>query len=398
MGLFDIFGNKKSEALAEEERQQAMEAQKEQALEELKKAHEDLKWPVIGRLNPVNIKGAEDAVVKETVSDERKEEVGASVYQEDISPDALKDYSSQELLFLLTALEVYHKHSELPGFEKNHRKVYNELLDRIRNAQYLYVLYDMNTGYPFIDHGFACVYFEKELAEEVAELFARQYRKLSVRQCLVEDRENPQKIGFFDFLYYVGIENLIIDNGAYRARFKRNEIVAAPGDWGDDKKRMPSNPALNYAMMDSIAERKWPVQYEKRDEVIKAKEMRMFTLMRNARYIVPMKHEGPAEVLEDGRIKIDKNSKIEFLILKAPDGKQFLPVYTDGFEFAKVNKGKEWNAGVFRFQDLIRFAGDRDGVTFNPEGHRIIMSKQQMMVIEAAAQQADALKAAAAKK
>ena len=107
---------------------------------------------------------------------------------------------------------------------------------------------------------------------------------------------------------------------------------------------------------------------------------------------MPMKHEGPAEVLEDGRIKIDKDSKIEFLIIKTPDDKQFLPVYTDGFEFAKVNKGKEWNAGVFRFADIIRFIGDRDGVVFNPDGHRVIMTGQQMMAIEVAAQQAEALK------
>ncbi len=391
MGLFDIFGGKKNEAIAEQEREQAEAAQKEKAIEEVKTAHEGLGWPVIGRLNPVNIKGAEDLVIKETVSEDRKKAVGEMVYEEEISPDSLKFLSSQELLFLLTSLEMYQKHSPLPGFEANHRKIYNVVLDRIREAEFLYVLYDLTTGYPFIDHGFACIYFEKELAEEAAALFAKQFRKLAVKECLVEDKQN-NKLGFFDFLYYIGIENLIIDNGAYRARFKRNEIVAAPGDWGGGKKMTPSNPALNFAMMDCIAERKWPVQYEKREEVLKAKEMRMFTLMRKGQFIVPMKHEGPAEVLEDGRIKIDKDSKLEFLILKTPDDKQFLPVYTDGFEFAKVNKGKEWNAGVFRFQDLVRFVGDRDGVTINPDGHRIIMNKQQLMVIEAAGQQADALK------
>lgn len=393
MGIFDVFGKAKKEAQAEEEaKEKELEAKKEKSLAELKGNYEGLGWPVIGRLNPVNIKGAEDSVMKETLSDERKNEIGEMVFDEDISPDTLKLFSPQELLFLLTTLEMYHKHSPLPGFEKNHRKVYNEVLDRVRNAEYLQVLYDMNTGYPFIDHGFACVYFDKDMAEEAAALFAKQYRKLTVRQCLVEDKENPNKIGFFDFLYYVGIENLIVDNGAYRARFKRNEIVAAPGDWGQDKHKMPSNPALNFAMLDCIAEKKWPVSYEKREEVVKAKEMRMFSLMRAGHFIVPIKHEGPAEVLEDGRIKIDKDSKIEFLIIKTPDDKQFLPVYTDGFEFAKVNKGKEWNAGVFRFSDIIRFIGDRDGVVFNPDGHRVIMTGQQMMAIEVAAQQAEALK------
>lgn len=393
MGIFDVFTKARNEAKAEEEqKEKELLAKKEKSLEELKASYEGLGWPVIGRLNPVNIKGAEDSVMKETISSERKDEIGQMVFDEDISPDTLKFFSPQELLFLLSALEMYHKHSPLPGFEKNHRKVYNEVLDRVRNAEYLQVLYDMNTGYPFIDHGFACVYFEKEMAEEAAALFAKQYRKLAVRQCLVEDKENPGKIGFFDFLYYVGIENLIVDNGAYRARFKRNEILAAPGDWGQDKNKMPSNPALNFAMLDAVAEKKWPVSYEKREEVVKAKEMRMFSLMRAGHFIVPMKHEGPAEVLEDGRIKIDKDSKIEFLIIKTQDEKQFLPVYTDGFEFAKRNKGKEWNAGVFRFADIIRFVGDRDGVIFNPDGQGVILTGQQMMAIEVAAQQAEALK------
>ncbi|MBP3784204.1 MAG: hypothetical protein J6I68_13240, partial [Butyrivibrio sp.] len=166
MGIFDVFGKAKKEVQAEEEaKEKELEAQKEKSLAELKSNYEGLGWPVIGRLNPVNIKGAEDSVMKETLSDERKDELGEMVFDEDISPETLKLFSPQELLFLLTALEMYHKHSPLPGFEKNHRKVYNEVLDRVRNAEYLQVLYDMNTGYPFIDHGFACVYFDKDMAE-----------------------------------------------------------------------------------------------------------------------------------------------------------------------------------------------------------------------------------------
>jgi hypothetical protein len=307
----------------------------------------------------------------------------------------LGELTGQELLFLLTAMEMFNKKAPLEGFEKNHRKVYNEVLARIRDTEYLYVLYDQTTGYPFIDHGFASVYFEQELADKAAELFNKQFRKLTARKCLVDDKDNKtgKKIGFFDFLYYTGIENLIIDNGAYRARFKRNEIVAAPGEWGQGGVMSnPINPALNFSMLDFLEEARWPVKYEKRDEVLKAKEMRMLSFIRSGQFIVPMQHDGNAETMEDGRIKLTKETRIKFLVMKTQDDKQFLPVFTDGFEFAKLAEAKEWNAGVFRYQDILKFVADKDGVTINPEGQSVVLTKDRMMFLEAAGQQADQMR------
>ena len=144
MGIFGLFGNKKNEAEAEQERQEALNAQKEEALEQVKEAHKELSWPVIGRINPVNIKDSDGAVMEETVAKERKEEVGQLIYEEDLPTDTLKFLSGQELLFLLTAMEQFNKKAPLPEFEKNHRKVYNEVLGRIRDAEHLFVLYDKN--------------------------------------------------------------------------------------------------------------------------------------------------------------------------------------------------------------------------------------------------------------
>lgn len=395
MGLFGIFGNKKNETINEEEQAKAAQLQKEQAVEEVKKAHEGLEWPVIARLNPVNIKDASEETMEETVTPERKDQIGNMIYDEDISPDSLKFLSGQELLFLLTALEIFHKKAPLPEFERNHRKVYNEVLSRIRDAEYLYVLYDQTTGFPFIDHGFANVYFEQELAEKAAALFNKQFRRLVARKILVEDKQDTtgKKVGFFDYLYYVGIENIIIDNGAYRARFKRNEIVAAPGEWNQgDQPQMPINPGLNFAMLDFLEEVRWPVKYEKREEILKAKEMRMLSYIRAAQFIVPMQHDGPVEALEDGRLKLTKDNKIRFLVMKTTDDKQFIPVFTDAFEFAKLAKtATGWNAGVFRYQDILKFVQDKDGIRINPDGQGLVLTKDRMMALEMAGQQAEML-------
>ena len=396
MGIFSIFGNKKNGETAEQEAEQAQSRKKANAKEEAIKAHEGLEWPVIGRINPVNTNKSEGEKAEETVPSEKKDEIGSMIYEEEIDPEYVKGLSGQELLFLLTALEVFNKKAALPGFEKNHRLIYNEVLGRVRDAEYLFVLYDQTTGYPFIEQGFANVYFEQELAEKAAEIFNRQFRKVAARKCQIEDPnyKGGGKFGFFDYLYYIGIENLLVDNGGYRARFKRNEIVAAPGEWsGAERRPEPVNSALNFAMIDFLEEVRWPVKYEKRDDILKAKEMRMLSLIRGAQLLVPTQHEGPTEVDENGRIKIGKDTKLKFMVVKTKDDKQFLPVYTDPFEFAKQGVTKDWNAGVFRYQDVIRFVQDREGIVINPLGQSVVLTKDRIMALEVAGKQAEMMRA-----
>ena len=104
-------------------------------------------------------------------------------------------------------------------------------------------------------------------------------------------------------------------------------------------------------------------------------------------------HEGPTETDENGRIKIGKDTKLKFMVLKTPEDKQFLPVYTDPFEFAKKGVTKDWNAGVFRYQDVIRFIQDREGIVVNPLGQSLVLTKDRIMALEVAGQQAEMLRA-----
>lgn len=394
MGLFDLFGGKKAAKQEELEAQNSAVQKKEMEMKSSMDAHAGMEWPGFPRLNPINI-NSDDVSMDETVTLERKDEIGKMIYDEDMAAESLKFLSNQEILFLLTALEVFQKKAPLPGFEKNHRKVYNELLSRVRDSETLYVLYDATTGYPFIDHGFANVYFEKEIADKAVELFSKQFRKVAVRDVKVENPDDTAAVkrGFFDYLYYIGIENILVDNGAYRARFKRSEIVAAPGDWGEDNRdKNPINPGLNFAMLDFMAELRWPVKYDKREEIVRAKEMRMLSLIRSSNFILPMQHEGPVEVLEDGRMKFGKDTKFKFLILNTADGKQFLPIYTDAIEFGKKLRGSEWNAAVFKYQDILKFVNDKDGITINPDGQSVVLPKDRMILLEAAGQQADKMR------
>lgn len=401
MGILNFLGGNKKKAEEAALLEEQLEAEKkQQQIAELKEKHKELGWPVPGRLNPIKIEGQdEDEAFEDPISMERKNEIGELVYEEELNPETIKFFSMQELLFLLTVQERFQKAAPLPGYEANHRKVYNEILGRVRDAKMLYVLFDMQTGYPFIDHGYINIYSTQEYAEQAVKVFSKQFRKLAVRACKADNAAESasERRSFFDYLYYLGIENFIVDNGFYRAHFKRNEIVAAPGDWGNGGDKSPKNPALVFSMLDFLGEVRWPVKYEKRNEVLAAKEIRMAQAAQAANYIIPMQHEGPVEVLEDGRYKFTADTKITFPEIKSADDKHFLPVFTDGIEFTKAFRNSEYKGAVFGFGDVLKFVNGKDGIIINPNGEKVMIPRDRMVALQMAAQVAGAGKNATGK-
>lgn len=398
MGLFDLFGgNKKKEEAAAIEAEQRKEEEAIKSKEDQIAAHEGLEWPHPVPISKVRPSGEEPDVLEDPVSKERKDEIGPLIYEERISLDTLKFLSLPELLFVLTTQEYFNSKSKLKYFSENHRILYNELLNRVRDAEMLYCLYDEATKFPFIENGFAYIYLDKDVAQKVAIAYGKQFRKLVVKDCPArpEGAESTDR-GFFDYLYYLGIERIVIDNGQYRARFSRSEIVAPP-NFTDDKKQAPMNPQLRLAMLDFLSEARWPVKYENRTKVVQTKEARMVALARAGRYIVPIQHEGPAQVMEDGRIKFNKDTKLRFPVMKTNNEKLFLPIFTDGIEFAKKFGREGFEGAVFKFSDILRFVQDKDGIAINPMGENIMLPKDKMMALEAASQVIAASKNKAAK-
>ena len=400
MGLFDLFGGKKKKAEEEALLQEQLENEKRlEKIQELKEKHQALGWPAPTRINPVRVAGQEEELLEDPLTEERKAEVGEMLYEDEISTEAIRFLSMQELLFLLTAQERFQKEAPFANFEVNHRKIYNEILGRVRDAKMLYVLYDYATGYPFLDHGYINIYSDKEYAEKAAKVFEKQYRRLFVQSCKADNEAESAKDrrSFFDYLYYLGVEHFIVDNGYYRAHFKRGEIVAAPGDWGGVTDNSPKNPALVFAMLDFLGEVRWPVKYDKRMEVLAAKELRMAKAAQAATFIIPMQHEGPVEVTNDGRYKFTKDTKIRFPEIKSKNEKHFLPVFTDGLEFTKMFGKTDFKGAVFTFSDILKFVGDKDGIIINAQGEKIMIPRERMAMLEASALQAKAASAAGKK-
>lgn len=390
MGLFDKFGSRKK--AAEERAAKEAEEQKQREVEELaaqqKQAHEGMSWPGVMRMNllKINTPGVQAPKIEDPISPERKEEIGNLIYQPVLTPADVESFTLQELIFLLDTHEIFNRKAALENYEANHRVIYNDLLRRIHEAEKFYILYDRLTGYPLIDGGFALIYLEKEHAEIAAKVYETQFRKTAVVERPGEGapvpEEGPKPVLLFDYLYYLGMENIIIDNGWYKAAIKRSEISAPPASWAPDPAKIPpAAPELAFAMIDFVGEAKWPVRYEKRDERIRRKMDRINTLIPTQTFVIPVYVEGSEQTPEGQKPKV----KFPLLKLKAKTKdseieQNVIPIFTDLFEYAKNFNGKnQFRPVKFQYRNAVQFLRETDGFVINPRGESIVLPRARAM-------------------
>lgn len=393
-----LFGSRKKKQMQEEQAQAELEARKKKEhddlVEQQKNAHADLTWPKLMPINGLRNKETGLAVLPaedDPLSQEKKDEIGAMVFEPEIKPEDVQKLDNTELMFLLDTHEMYNHHAALENYEANHRVMYNELLDRIHKAKQYYVLYDSRTRYPFVDAGFAFVYFDEDHAKKAAELYQKQFRKL-VPQVRPGESAEPNEQGIrplalFDYFYYVGVEKVILDNGYYRVGIRRGEISAPPTFAADPKQIPPASPALSYAMTDFLQEVRWGVKYDKREEVLKRKQQRMNILIPSSKYVVPMllkdDDNAPTQVGPDGKERKAKRMEFPMIMLKArkSDGteeeQRFLPVFTDLFEFSKNFPKQEYKPAVFEYSKMLGLVRPLGGFIINPRGQNVIVPQKR---------------------
>ena len=386
MGFFDRFNKEKQKEIKEREEAEREQAEKQKVIEKQKSEHSSSKWPVIRPFSPVKVrdeKGNEHVpvVLTDPLTPERKDEIGPMVFEPRISSDAIRFLSVQELIFLLTTMESFNKEAALQEFEGNRSIVYNEIISRLRSSSQIWVLIDLTTGYPFLDHGYTLVYSQSEYAHSAAAVLASQYRRVNVQGFGGEGE--PPVSAFFEYMYFMGAERLLLDNGYYGARIDRSQIVAPPNITGNEN-MPPINPTLNFALCEFLSEVRWPVRYEKRDVILHEREAKMWALIRTSHFIVPMHQEKPSPQTaaasdHPGEIKLN------FPMMTGPDKKTYLPIFTDGPEFGRKYAREGWNGAYFEWKDLLALIRERDGMIVNPFSHKAVLTKERIAQMETAA-------------
>lgn len=349
-------------------------------------------------------------ILSDPLIPERKDEVGALVYEPTLKPDMLKDLNLQETLFLEAALLIAHKQHPLDNYDQNRQVIRNHFLDIVRAQEKIYVLYDARTGYPLLDGSFVLMYLEKEHAEIAAKLYAEQMRSVKIIEVPGMAAEPAQLDGkiqmkIFDYLFFLGAENIVIDNGWYKGFLRRSEISAPFYINEDPEKIPPYNPAISFALTDYVGELRWPVQYGKRKELLQAKFNSVMKLVPKGTYLLPFRnldedtanagdpnadgaaaeqtatptHDGMAETTDAATESAEaakKNHRVQ-LPMVTLNGKNFMPVYTDIFEFSKKFANSGFRPTRADFQTISRFMGNYDGFIINPQGQAMVIERQK---------------------
>ena len=448
MALFDFLNGNKKKVLAEQKIEEQKQEQHDQAIQRQAEEHKDFTWPDLMPLNlfvrkPEEkphltvVNGGENASLEteeaenttadeqaapqekpratvqidDPLTKERKDEIGKLIYEPELKPEMLKDLSLQEILFLEVAMVTANRMKALENYEQNHQKIRNQFLNMVRAAEKLYIIYDARTGYPLLDGGYVQMYLDEEHANIAAKLYDDQLRKtrviavpgMSAKTELIEGKE---QLKIFDFMYFLGFENVIVDNGWYKGFLRRSEISAPFYINEDPEKIPPYNPALSFALIDYVAEVKWPVNYGKRQDILKAKFNRIMQLVPKSNFIVPLRSideaseeapdmsesestAKPADVPENTAAAQQstedadtvaaeaqkKNRRIQLPVVQI-NGKNMLPVYTDIFEYSK-----EFGKSTFKpiradFKGINRFIANYNGMVINPQGAGMVIERR----------------------
>lgn len=324
-----------------------------------------VEWPRPPRLNSM-VRREGGLTVRDPIMPERKNEIGQMIFHSGIEAEDLRMLTPEELLFLLTAQEMQNRQSLLPDYANNHSVIYQTLLGRIRIAGGIYVLMDENTGYPLLDNGNALIYLNSNMADHAVLLYQSQFRTSSVRTFANADGEAvgdiQQEDTVFRYLGRLGMENLILNNGWYRARVRLKDITE---EYAPDTRS--SAPALNFALCDYLGEMRWRVRYKGREEKLQDKKAALQKQIGSSYYLLPAAQDAETRKITAPFIQEENQS--------------YLPVFTDRMEYQKMFSDgplRPARCSLHQLSILTDRLSGTAGIVINPKGQDYRLSRDEM--------------------
>lgn len=283
---------------------------------------------------------------------------------------------------MLCTIKYFHEKSPLQNFDSNVKVIYQSIIEKLKEAPVLYLVYDQATGFPYLNEGYVDIYSTEKYAKDAIDYYMQQYRGLEVKAFHKEQSDLPSQISIFAYLYYLGMEQLMIDNGKYKVVVKRDEVLPPPDYTNIPTISIPVvNPKLRYAMIDFFGEARWLVNYPNREESLKSKEGRMIKEICRAKYLLPMKYEGNAEQSGENQVTFHEGAKLMFAKITNTENINYIPIFTDWSEFEKVYDKNSWNGMIVTIKDAIMI-GAGDGIAINPYGENLVLNEKSIKEIE----------------
>ncbi len=294
---------------------------------------------------------------------------------DDYGVSALKEATLEEAVYMaakvlpdcLNAASDKRNDNDVAFFAAANREVRTYVIDRLKNEDNLWVVYNSVTGYPYYVDGCLVVLYNFDKHESLEEVLKKA--GYAVDTGIVTTQTFKYEVGH---MYRNGYNTVIFADGT-EVMFKvaREEIYPFE-DYYDEDYLM--NPALQVAMIDYLQETRKSDKKEERMDMMLRRQEKMLSVMMNSEFIVPCLKNETEEEIEISHPFID---------LAAERGEQesviAIPVFTDGFEMNKCYGDHRDNV-LYRFEalkDLVEELGAA-GAVFNYMGQRFYMSLDEL--------------------
>lgn len=334
------------------------------------------------------------------MNDERKDEIGnLFLLKKETSVEELKKLEIQEIIFLIYSSKYYRDKKAFinDNFDEKIKIFFSVLNEKIKDAEELYIAYDKNTNYPYIDdNDRAWLFSKEEYAERAKDYFMQQLIMLEMKKIT-----SDEIIKEFAHFHRTGIKKILVDNGEYNTEIDRDNILPPP-DWSNtpDINIPVTNPKLQHGMISFFQMLYSKNNYKGKEQVLHSLEDKMLDEVLNAKYLVPMKLEEkePSAPDEEGNKTIKKGAIMKFANLVGDDNTNWLPAFTDWTEFEKVYDKNSWSGNIASYEDLLALSEKIEGIVINCNGVPLRINENNKKMIEEYKKELNEPKATSVKK
>lgn len=381
MGLKDLF--RKKDTSAGDEGKNTDPKENEVSLEKQEAAKEVMQEETAGGVEEQQTKQVKESQKSGMITEERRKEIGPIILKQHIEEEDLEALNIQETIFLLCSVDHFNEQSGIENYEEKCELLDRVLAKKLADAETLYMTFDKLTNYPFITQGCVEIYSDMAYARDAVDHYAEQYRVIETHKITKGMSSFPNQMSLFEYLHYLGMEHILVDNGRFKTVVERQDICPMekrPEEFDITKPVM--NPQLRFAIIDFFEEARWPVSYEKREENMKKKEDKMLAQLKKSKFLVPMCYPDEKVEKEQNQVEFKPGKNMILAKVETKEHVSYTPLFTDWVEFAKIYKPDRWNGLVLSFEEAIQLNKDM-GIVVNPMGENLIMNQQSFEAMKA---------------
>lgn len=316
------------------------------------------------------------------MDNKRKDELGnLFVFNDKYSSREFEKVTIQELAFLICTMRVLKEKEILKNCDYDSKIITftQVLIKKLKLTKELYIAYDSNTQYPYLDfQGRAWIFSEKEYADKAEEHFKAEKIFLQIKELI-----NKNIINEFGKLHYLGIEKVIIDNGQYNIEINRNDILTPPDYSNVPARKIPvMNPKLQFAMINFFQYVYSRKDYKNKVEVIRGLESNMLEEVLKAKFLLPIKLGNDNIGIDgNGANVVEKGNKVNFTVIKDKNGLRWLPAFTDWYELDKAFDRGKLRSSICSFEDILTISENLEGIVINCNGLALRIDENNRKII-----------------